>query len=91
MDSNDSDDIDDVIRQEGSRGRKWLPSRDDIKAHRQWVKDCRDILRAMTWDEIVSELGLRRGSTEYGDWKRIWTAYHGDSVRALPKPQKPKL
>lgn len=90
MDSNKSDDIDDVIRQEGSRGSSWLPSMDDVKAHRQWVRDCKAILRAMEWEEIVSRLGLRRGSAEYEGWRKIWTAYHGDSERALPKQQKPK-
>lgn len=91
MDANKSDDIDDVIRQEGSRGRNWLHSREETKAHRQWVRDCKDILRAMNWEEVVSALGLRRGSAKYGEWEKIWTAYHGDSGRALLKPQKPKL
>lgn len=90
MDSNDSDDIDDVIRQEGSRGRSWLSNKDEVKAHQQWVKQCKDILRAMKWDEVVSALGLRRGSKEYDEWKQTWRAYHGDSGEVGQKPQKPR-
>jgi hypothetical protein len=79
MNSNDSDDLDDIIRQERSRGRSWLSNKDDIKAHRLRVKQYKDILRAMQWKEVVSALGLRKGSKEYDEWKQIWTAYHGDS------------
>lgn len=79
MNSNDSDDIDDVIRQERSRGRSWLSNKDDTKTHRLRVKQYKDILRAMQWKEVVSALGLRRGSKEYDEWKQIWTAYHGAS------------
>lgn len=90
MRMSDSDDIEDVRRQESGRGRNWPPGKEAVLKHRQWVTDCKNILSTMKWEEVVSALGLQPKTREHDDYRQIWLAYHSSAAGREKRPRRPK-
>ena len=71
-----------VIRQEEARGRGYVYSEEEKEAYQRRKKQWKDILRAMTWEEVTIALSLRQGKPEYDEYYRIWKDYHRDRDEA---------
>jgi hypothetical protein len=70
------DDIDRVKREEEQRGRRRPPPDEDkLRARREMEKQYRDILQAMTWQEVTDALGLKPGTQEHDDLYQTWREY----------------
>ena len=77
MDDKRKRDLEDVMREEKSRGRRPI----DLQARRKRVeklKDFRDLLSLATEDEFrkaMHDLGLTDGSPRFLEALRIWRGY----------------
>lgn len=87
MPKNDPSDINDVMREERSRGRGPVPDTGEIKAQREVAKYWRQALKNMSWSQIVTVRGLRRGSSEYEEYRQIWLAYQAYLAESSKKPR----
>ncbi|HEX7766892.1 MAG TPA: hypothetical protein VF443_09265, partial [Nitrospira sp.] len=72
-------DLDEVLRQERGRGKKYVPSEEEKQAHRLLKKQWKDILAVMGWEDVVTALSLQEGTPEYDEYRRIWQSYRRDS------------
>lgn len=90
MSPSNSDDIDDVMHLEKGRKRYKSRSKEDLAEHLQWKKDCINILREMTWDEVVTYRGLQPGTPHYDEIWQLWQAYRPDGAAREKPPRRPK-
>lgn len=72
-------DLDEVLRQERGRGKKYVPSEEEKRAHRIIKKQWKDILAAMDWNDVVIALSLQKGTPEHDEYHQIWKNYRRDS------------
>ena len=77
-------DIQQVLREERSRG-KAPPIADDIyKARLKQLQDFRKALQADDWELFKKQLtasGLQEGTQQWNDAVEIWNQYHGTRYR----------
>ena len=70
----DPQDIQDVVREERSRGRRPIDS-DALRRRRVLLKDFRELLRIDRrgdFEEAILDLGIERGSPLFEDAVQIW-------------------
>ena len=68
-----------VLRQEEGRGGRPVPSEEDREAYARRKKEWKDILQAMTWEEVVIALSLREDKKEYAEMHQTWLRYRRGS------------
>ncbi len=78
MENENDIDLEEVLRQERGRGRRYIPSDEEKEGHRRRKKQLKDILRVMKWEEVVTALSLRKGTPEYEEYCQIWKSYQRD-------------
>lgn len=75
----DGDDLDDVLRQEIGRSKRYVPSQQERLDQRNLKRQWRDILKTMKWADVVSALSLQQGTQAYEEFRQLWKSYRRDS------------
>ena len=79
MDEKDPSDLEDVIREERSRGRRPIDTEAQRK-RRERLKMCRELLQYSSEREVrevIFAYGLEDGSPEFLEVIRVWRAWRG--------------